>query len=64
MKLPRFLLEPASAAPVEPDELAQAFRLTGYFLARHVFEPRGIEPPEARERFVALVARRAESIPQ
>ena len=64
LKLPRFLLDPASAAPAEPQELAQAFALTGYFLARHVFEPRGIEPPEARERFIALVAWvPAESIP-
>ncbi len=64
LKLPRFLLEPASAAPADSEALAQAFALTGYFLARHVFEPRGIEPPEARERFIALVARRAENIPQ
>jgi DNA repair protein RecO (recombination protein O) len=33
------------------------FRLTGYFLARHVYEPRGIEPPDARSRFLTLVGR-------
>jgi DNA repair protein RecO (recombination protein O) len=42
--------------PVAADILA-GFRLTGYFLARHVYEPRGIEPPEARARFLALIGR-------
>ena len=37
------------------DELAQAFRLTGHFLMRHVFEPRGIPVPEVRAAFVAAV---------
>lgn len=64
LKLPRFLLEPASNAPVAPDEVAQAFALTGYFLARHVFEPRGLEPPEARERFIALISRTVENAVQ
>ncbi len=62
MKLPAFLLEPASASPVDTAGLADAFHLTGYFLARHVFEPRGIQPPEARERFVALIARSGEKL--
>ena len=31
--------------------LDSAFRLTGFFLARHVYEPRGIAPPAAREAF-------------
>ena len=59
LRLPRFLLEPASAAPATAGDLAEAFRLTGYFLARHVFEPRGIEPPDARARFIALIERAA-----
>ena len=62
LTLPGFLLEPASAAPADPADLALAFQLPGYFLARHVFEPRGIEPPEARERFIALLARTAERL--
>jgi DNA repair protein RecO (recombination protein O) len=62
LKLPHFLLEPASAAPADAGELAQAFQLTGYFLARHVFEPRGLEPPDARERFIALVAKAGETL--
>ena len=54
LALPAFLL----AAPGErpgPEDLVAAFRLTGFFLARHVYEPRGIAPPEARERFVGLI---------
>ena len=45
-----------------PADLAAGFRLTGYFLARHVFEPRGLEPPEARARFIALIARTGEKL--
>lgn len=35
----------------EQDALQQAFRLTGYFLQRHVYEPRGLDPGAAREGF-------------
>ena len=55
MPLPPFLLAPASVEAPPASELGDAFRLTGYFLARHVFEPRGIEPPDARGRFIAIV---------
>ncbi len=53
MRLPGFLRsddEPASAAA-----LADAFALTGYFLDRHAFAPRGLPVPDARGRFVAAV---------
>ena len=33
----------------------EAFRLTGFFLARHVYEPRGIAEPEARAAFLAAL---------
>jgi DNA repair protein RecO (recombination protein O) len=36
------------------DELRASFALTGHFLDRRVFEPRGLAAPEARARFVAL----------
>jgi DNA repair protein RecO (recombination protein O) len=39
------------------DALAAAFRLTGYFLERHMFEPRGIPLPDARGNFIATVLR-------
>jgi len=56
LQLPAFLLGAHGARPAAEDLLA-AFRLTGFFLARHVYEPRGMEPPEARERFVGLLGR-------
>ncbi len=53
MRLPGFLqadAEPASAA-----ELADAFALTGFFLDRHAFAPRGLALPDARGRFVTAI---------
>ncbi len=55
MRLPDFLrtdAEPASAA-----DLADALALTGFFLERHAFAPRGLALPEARARFVAAISR-------
>ena len=40
-----------------PDDLADGFALTGFFLDRHVFEPRGLALPDARGNFVAAVSR-------
>jgi DNA repair protein RecO (recombination protein O) len=58
LALPRFLLEAPSARRPDAAELADGFRLTGYFLARHVYEPRELEPPEARARLEALATGR------
>jgi hypothetical protein len=35
--------------------LAVGFAVTGFFLGRYVFEPRGQHAPEARDRFIAAV---------
>jgi DNA repair protein RecO (recombination protein O) len=54
LPLPAFL----AAAPgrgAEPDEAAEALRLTGYFLDRHVYAPRGEKLPDCRARFVATL---------
>jgi DNA repair protein RecO (recombination protein O) len=49
--LPAFLsVEKRQAADF--DSLSEAFRLTAFFLHRHVYEPRGLEPSTAREGFV------------
>ena len=40
-------------------DLADAFALTGFFLDRHAFAPRGLALPDARARFVAAVLVRA-----
>jgi DNA repair protein RecO (recombination protein O) len=53
LRLPAFLC--ADAAPASAAELADAFALTGFFLDRHAFAPRGLTLPDARGRFVAAV---------
>ncbi len=55
LALPAFLLDAAPTA--SPGELADGFALTGFFLGRHVLEPRGLGLPEARERFIAAALR-------
>ena len=57
LALPAFLLGAHGARP-RPEDLLAAFRLTGFFLARHVYEPRGMVPPEARERLLGLIGPR------
>ena len=57
LKLPAFLLAPAVMPPPSEAEVLEGFKLTGYFLSRHVFEPRGLVAPEARASFLALLAR-------
>lgn len=53
LTLPGFLGE----RDVRPDAaaLGAGFRLTGYFLARHVWEPRGTGPPPSRETIVSAI---------
>lgn len=36
-------------------DIDAAFRMTGYFFARHVYEPRGMAEPESRAGFLAAV---------
>jgi DNA repair protein RecO (recombination protein O) len=56
LALPAFLgadaPEAQSQAP-SAAELKDAFALTGFFLARHVYEPRGESLPESRHHFIA-----------
>jgi DNA repair protein RecO (recombination protein O) len=61
LKLPTFLLEAPSEARPDAQAVVEAFHLTGYFLARHVYEPRGLEPPEARAAFLGLIARQLDA---
>jgi DNA repair protein RecO (recombination protein O) len=61
LRLPSFLLEAPSRARPDAEAVAEAFHLTGYFLARHVYEPRGLPPPEARAAFLGLVTRQRDA---
>jgi DNA repair protein RecO (recombination protein O) len=55
LRLPAFLGEEEGAAEPSASDLADAFTLTGYFLQRHVLEPRGIALLDARASFVSAV---------
>ena len=53
LRLPPFLIghdEPT------PNDVADAFALTGYFLDMHVWLPRQLEPPAIRETFIGVVS--------
>jgi DNA repair protein RecO (recombination protein O) len=52
LPLPAFLRE-APGAPVARENVRDGFRLTEFFLARDVYLPRGLKPPEARAAFIA-----------
>jgi DNA repair protein RecO (recombination protein O) len=56
LPLPRFLREGVAEAP-GPTEVAEAFRLTGFFLLEHLYGPRGQTLPDERGRFAAAIAR-------
>ena len=56
LALPAFL-QRGSGLRGSPAEIDAAFRLTGFFFGRHVYEARGIEPPEARAAFLSALSR-------
>ncbi len=59
LALPGFLANGAGEATASQSVLA-GFALTGHFLAKHVFAPRGLQMPESRDRLIAaLTAREA-----
>ena len=55
MRLPGFLRDEHTA--LSAADLADAFTLTGFFLERHAFAPRGLPLPEARAHFVTALTR-------
>jgi DNA repair protein RecO (recombination protein O) len=62
LRLPAFLT--AAATPASAADLADAFVLTGFFLERHAFSPRGLPLPPARGRFIAAVTRALSAAPR
>src|ERR1700731_396382 len=54
LALPAFLRDDAASASAA--DVASAFAMTGFFLDRHAFAPRGLAVPEARARFVTAIA--------
>jgi len=56
LRLPVFLRDDGAEAPTAQD-LADGFALTGFFLSRHVLEPRGMMLSDERAHFIAALAR-------
>jgi DNA repair protein RecO (recombination protein O) len=56
LTLPAFLSGTTTGYPDKKD-LHDAFVLSGYFLDRHVFGPRGLTPPDARRRMIEKIVR-------
>jgi len=57
LPLPAFLSGEFRDEPAAWDDVAAGFALTGFFLMRHVLEPRGLQLAEARASFMAAVSR-------
>jgi DNA repair protein RecO (recombination protein O) len=57
LALPGFLVARQPHAPPSAADLGTGFALTGYFLYRHVYEARGVEPPPARAGLIGLIER-------
>ncbi len=55
LPFPAFLQAAPSSSTPNVEDLAAAFRLTGHFLRRDVFGPRGAPMPHARELYVKAV---------
>ncbi|MBI3434069.1 MAG: DNA repair protein RecO [Proteobacteria bacterium] len=56
LRLPAFLRADAEDGAVSTTDVIDGFALTGFFVSRHVLEPRSLVMPVARERFIAIVA--------
>lgn len=55
LSLPPFLVA-NDEATIGSADISAGFRLTGYFLERHVLSPRGMPLPAARDRLMALLS--------
>jgi DNA repair protein RecO (recombination protein O) len=53
LHLPAFLRDDTGQLAPAAEDVAAAFNLTGFFLGRYVFEPRGLPLPEPRRHFLA-----------
>ena len=58
MPLPAFMID-STVTRVSTTELEQGFALTGYFMRRHVYEPRGMVEPQERASLIAALQRDA-----
>jgi DNA repair protein RecO (recombination protein O) len=54
LRLPAFLADAGGSA--EAPDVADGLKLTGFFLERHILEPRGLTAPAAREKVLERLA--------
>jgi len=59
LALPAFLVEGQGGRQPSAADILSGFALTGFFLRRHLFEPRGLQEPPERARLVELATRAA-----
>ena len=52
LALPSFLHD-SQKTPATPEDIRAALRLTGFFLDRDLFFPRGLKPPDSRAAYMA-----------
>ena len=57
LPLPPFLLDDPRPGQPSPAEIADGFRMTGFFLERDVFAARGEPLPDSRRAFLSAVAK-------
>lgn len=57
LPLPSFLISSSVNAHPRPEDIVSGFRLTGFFLARDVYEPRGVPIPDTRDAYIAALNR-------
>ena len=56
LALPAFLLpDNGQNSTPTPTDVADGFRLTGYFLNKNIWSPRDMQPPAARDRLISLL---------
>ena len=55
LPLPAFLMSDTPERQVEFAQVRDGFRLTGYFLQRDIFAPRGMQMPDARALYLSLL---------
>ena len=63
LRLPAFLNDADSGSRPSAADLADGFSVTGFFLQRHVFEPRGMSLPDTRASFIGAVIGAYQSAP-
>jgi DNA repair protein RecO (recombination protein O) len=59
LKLPAFLIGSGQNAAPRAEDIANGFQLTGYFLSRDVYEPRGATIPDSRGAYIASLDARS-----